>query len=76
MIDRLYSIDLKEVDEDLKREFDNDFNRPVHFGELWGSIMQDYTSLYLTFDQDILPALSSIASLMRSHDPGRYFAGI
>lgn len=49
---------------------------PINFGELWGKIVSDYTSLDLTFRQDVLPALSGIANLMLAYNPGRYFAGL
>ncbi|KAH6856233.1 heterokaryon incompatibility protein-domain-containing protein [Chaetomium sp. MPI-CAGE-AT-0009] len=48
----------------------------INLGELWGKIVSDYASLELTFQQDVLPALSGIANLMLAYKPGRYFAGL
>ncbi|KAI0451343.1 heterokaryon incompatibility protein-domain-containing protein [Xylaria acuta] len=49
---------------------------PIRFGQLWGDIVSDYASLNLTFQRDMLPALSGIANLMLAYYPGRYFAGL
>jgi len=49
----------------------------IEFGQLWGSIVADYTALSLSYPTDMLPALSGIASVIgSSYRPGRYFAGI
>ncbi|KAK3294457.1 heterokaryon incompatibility protein-domain-containing protein [Chaetomium fimeti] len=48
----------------------------ISFGELWGDVVSEYASLDLTFQQDVLPALSGIANLMLAYNPGRYFAGL
>jgi hypothetical protein len=48
----------------------------ISFGVIWGGIVSDYTSLNLTCQRDLLPALSGIANLMLAYCPGSYFAGL
>ena len=47
-----------------------------HFGILWGTIVQEYSDLKLTFESDRLPALAGIARFVEKFSPGRYIAGI
>lgn len=61
---------------DVAASVTEDREVPINFGELWGKVVSDYTSLELTFQQDVLPALSGIANLMLAYNPGRYFAGL
>lgn len=58
------------------RELTYDSLIPLEFGWLWAQLVADYTALNLTYTQDILPALSGVASLMLAYKPGQYFAGI
>jgi hypothetical protein len=44
--------------------------------QFWESTVDDYTSRCLTFDRDVLPALSGIASLVRGKLGDEYLAGI
>ncbi|KAK3376373.1 heterokaryon incompatibility protein-domain-containing protein [Lasiosphaeria ovina] len=53
-----------------------DQETPIRFGQLWGDVVSEYTSLNITYQQDVLPAISGIANLMLAHSPGRYFAGL
>lgn len=46
------------------------------FGIFWGSIIQEYTGLQLTFLKDRLPALAGVAQAAETFIPGRYIAGI
>ncbi len=50
--------------------------KPIRFGEMWGSIVADYTPLEFTFACDILPALSGLVNLTQAFTPGRYIAGL
>jgi len=47
-----------------------------HFGILWGTIVQEYSDLKLTYQSDRLPALAGIARFVEKFIPGRYIAGI
>jgi hypothetical protein len=58
-----------------KRENLNPTFHPIIFGELWGEIVTDYTSTKLTYDEDILPALSGLSNLMQVFSPGMCLAG-
>jgi hypothetical protein len=49
---------------------------PIWFGEMWGDMIQEYTTTKLTYPKDILFALSGVASIMRAFSPGRYIAGL
>ena len=50
--------------------------RGTSVGTIWASILEEYTRLDLTFEKDRLPALSGIAKLIESFEPGRYIAGL
>lgn len=49
---------------------------PIWFGELWGSIISDYTKTKLTYDSDILQALSGVSESMQAFKSGRFLAGL
>lgn len=49
------------------------------FFETWYNLIERYSSRDLTYDSDILPALSGVAKEFQRHavpDPGRYLAGL
>jgi hypothetical protein len=48
----------------------------ITFGERWSEIVKDYKGTKLTYDDDMLPALSSLSNLIQVISPGRYLAGI
>jgi hypothetical protein len=48
----------------------------ISFGELWSSVLEEYTPLDLMFEKDRLPAFAGIASLVESFEPGRYVVGL
>src|ERR1700744_935609 len=50
--------------------------RPIHFGELWENIFQAYTRTRLTYDHDILLALSGVSRLMQTYNPSGFYAGL
>jgi hypothetical protein len=50
--------------------------RPIHFGELWEDILKAYTRTRLTYDRDILLALSGVSRLMQAYNPGAFYAGL
>ncbi|KAH7063883.1 heterokaryon incompatibility protein-domain-containing protein [Paraphoma chrysanthemicola] len=46
------------------------------FGWLWAIIVQEYSSLALTHPEDVLPALSGIATSLARLNPGPYIEGL
>lgn len=46
--------------------------RSIHFGELWEDILKAYTRTRLTYDHDILLALSGVSRLMQAYNPGGF----
>lgn len=48
----------------------------VGFGRAWVSVVRSYSRLHLTYQSDLLPALSGIAQRTLSLRPGMYIAGI
>jgi hypothetical protein len=47
----------------------------LRFGRSWALIIREYKSLALTYQTDILPALSGVARSLEHLDLGRYIAG-
>ncbi|EXJ66666.1 uncharacterized protein A1O5_10337 [Cladophialophora psammophila CBS 110553] len=50
--------------------------KTFHFGQMWAQIIEEYSTLRLTYDKDILPALSGLARSMGHLSPGKYICGI
>jgi hypothetical protein len=50
--------------------------KPIWLGELWEEILIGYTRARLTYDSDILLALSGVSRLMQAYNPGRFYAGL
>jgi hypothetical protein len=50
--------------------------KDISFGELWASVLDEYTPLNLTFEKGRLPALAGNANLIKQFEPGRYIVGM
>lgn len=53
-----------------------DDERSFSFGRQWGQIVEEYTTLGITYKQDVLPALSGLCKQMKHLKLGRYVGGI
>jgi hypothetical protein len=48
----------------------------ARFTEAWRAIVEEYTTMRLSYETDKLPALSGIAQSLSRLEPGRYLAGL